>query len=427
MSETIGIVGIGVMGRNIALNFSDNDINVVVFNKSKDKIDDLIHEGSKKNISGFTSLNEFVKNIESPRNILLMVPSGEATNSVAEELLDLKKIRFVGMGVSGGETGARHGPALMLGTSDNIPENLLSMIKSISAKSSYGDCVGVYKGYGTGHFIKMLHNGIEYAEMQILAEIYSILKSSNLSNIEISNFFESLKEKNQSSYLIEISSEIIKKKTNNEYLIDNIKPVANNKGTGKLTVETSLEYNFPLPSIYEAFNARVESHFQKIWPKVTHSKNLNVDLNKIENTIYFARLSTLIQGILFIEHFSNNESLEIKIPEVLQNWLSGCIIRSDLLKDIKEIYEEISTDSSIVEIDEIQNQLEEKLDDIKTTINKSVESQIALPVIYSSYNWYINSSNNFNPSSLIQAQRDFFGAHMVQLLNEDEFIHLDWV
>ena len=143
MSETIGIVGIGVMGRNIALNFSDNDINVVVFNKSKDKIDDLIHEGSKKNISGFTSLNEFVKNIESPRNILLMVPSGEATNSVAEELLDLldhddvlidggnsfykdslelgnkckkKKIRFVGMGVSGGETGARHGPALMLGT-----------------------------------------------------------------------------------------------------------------------------------------------------------------------------------------------------------------------------------------------------------------------------------------------------------------------
>jgi len=331
------------------------------------------------------------------------------------------------MGVSGGETGARHGPALMLGTDDSIPENLLSMIKSISAKSNYGDCVGIYKGYGTGHFIKMLHNGIEYAEMQILAESYSVLKSSNLSNVEISNFFKSLKEKNQSSYLIEISSEIIKKKANNEYLIDNIKPVANNKGTGKLTVETSLEYNFPLPSIYDAFNARVESHFQKIWPKVTHSKNLNVDLNKLENTIYFARLSTLIQGILFIEHFSNKESLEIQIPEVLQNWLSGCIIRSDLLKEIREIYDEFSTNTSIVEIEEIQSQLEEKLNDIKTTINESVKSQVPLPVIYSSYNWYINSSNNFNPSSLIQAQRDFFGAHMVQLLNEDEFIHLDWV
>ena len=273
----------------------------------------------------------------------------------------------------------------------------------------------------------MLHNGIEYAEMQILAESYSILKSSNFSNLEISNFFKSLKEKNQSSYLIEISSEIIKKKANNEYLIDNISPVANNKGTGKLTVETSLEYNFPLPSIYEAFNARVESHFQKIWPKVTHSKNLNVDLDKVKNAIYFARLSTLIQGILFIEHFSSKESLEIKIPEVLQNWLSGCIIRSDLLKEIKKIYEEISTDSSIVEIEEIQNQLEEKLDDIKTTISESVESQVAIPVIYSSYNWYINSSNSFNPSSLIQAQRDFFGAHMVQLLNEDEFTHLNWV
>ena len=454
MSETIGIVGMGVMGKNIALNFSDNGVNVVLFNKSEKKINNLIDESSKKNIYGFTQLDEFVNNIEKPRKILLMVPSGEATNSISKELFNLlepkdilidggnsfykdsielgnkckeKNISFIGMGVSGGETGARHGPALMLGSSDDIPENLLSMIKSISAKSSYGDCVGVYKGYGTGHFIKMLHNGIEYAEMQILAESYSILKSSNLSNIEISNFFKSLKEKNQSSYLIEISSEIIKKKTNNEYLIDNIKPVANNKGTGKLTVETSLEYNFPLPSIYEAFNARVESHFQKIWPKVTHSKNLNINLDKIENTIYFARLSTLIQGILFIEYFSNKESLEIKIPEVLQNWLSGCIIRSDLLQEIKDIYEEISTDSSIVKIEEIQNQLEEKLDDIKITINECVESQVALPVIYSSYNWYINSSNNFNPSSLIQAQRDFFGAHMVQLLNEDEFIHLDWV
>jgi len=451
MSETIGLVGIGVMGKNIALNFSDNDINVIIFNKSKNKINDLIHEGSKKNISGFTDLDKFVKNIESPRKILLMVPSGEATNSVADELLELldngdilidggnsfykdsvdlgnkcrkKKIRFIGMGVSGGETGARHGPALMLGTNDSIPETLLSMIKSVSAKSNYGECVGVYKGYGTGHFIKMLHNGIEYAEMQILAESYSILKSSNLSNMEISNFFKSLKEKDQSSYLIEISSEIIKRKADNEYLIDNIRPVANNKGTGKLTVETSLEYNFPLPSVYEAFNARVESHFQKIWPKVTHSKNLNVDLDKVKNAIYFARLSTLIQGILFIEYFSNKENLEIKIPEVLQNWLSGCIIRSDLLK---EIYEEITTVSSIVEIEEMQNRLEEKLDDVKTTINESVKSQVAIPVIYSSYNWYINSSNNFNPSSLIQAQRDFFGAHMVQLLNEDEFTHLDWV
>ena len=222
MSETIGLVGIGVMGKNIALNFSDNDINVVVFNKSKNKINDLIHESSKKNISGFTKLNEFVKNIESPRKVLLMVPSGDATKSVADELLEMldnddilidggntfykdsvelgnkckkKKIRFVGMGVSGGETGARHGPALMLGTDDTIPKNLLSMIKSISAKSSYGDCVGVYKGYGTGHFIKMLHNGIEYAEMQILAESYSILKSSNLSNLEISNFLKVSRKK----------------------------------------------------------------------------------------------------------------------------------------------------------------------------------------------------------------------------------------
>ena len=453
MSETIGIVGIGVMGRNIALNFSDNDINVVVFNKSKDKIDDLIHEGSKKNISGFTSLNEFVKNIESPRNILLMVPSGEATNSVAEELLDLldhddvlidggnsfykdsielgnrckkKKIRFVGMGVSGGETGARHGPALMLGTGDNIPENLLSMIKSISAKSSYGDCVGVYKGYGTGHFIKMLHNGIEYAEMQIIAEVYSILKNTGCDNTEIAKFFESLSDEKQSSYLIEISSKILRTLKDGKYVIDTIKSSANHKGTGKLTVETSLNYGFPLPSIFEALNARIESNYQNIWEHTTRVKRIEIDINELKKAIYFARLSTLTQGILFIEHFSKVDNLDIKIDEVMQNWLAGCIIRSDLLIEVKSYLEKNSQNESISKSEFLQEKLNVNLESTKNLVSKCIQANIPIQVINSSLNWYLNSSNEFNPSSLIQAQRDYFGRHTVQLLDNDNFINIEW-
>ena len=449
MSETIGIVGIGVMGKNIALNFSDNDINVVVFNKSKNKISDLIHEGSKKNISGFTNLDEFVKNIESPRNILLMVPSGEATNSVAEELLDLldhddilidggnsfykdslelgnkckkKKIRFVGMGVSGGETGARNGPALMLGTDDSIPENLLSMIKSISAKSNYGDCVGIYKGYGTGHFIKMLHNGIEYAEMQIITEAYHILKRANYTNIEISEFFKEFSTQNRSSYLIEITSEILLKKNDSGYLLDQIQSNANHKGTGKLTVETSLNYGFPLPSVFEAFNARVESNYENLWSKNIDGQLIDISSESLNNAIYFARLATMIQGLLFIQHVSNKEQLDIDLKEVLQNWSAGCIIRSDLLNELgnAKLLNPITTTSSI------QDLLQNNLSDAKEVIKSCIDSSISIPVINSSYNWFVGTSSTFNPSALIQAQRDYFGAHQVQFKNSDEFIHLEW-
>ena len=453
MSETIGIVGIGVMGKNISLNFFDNDINVVVFNKSKNKINNLIYEGSKKNISGFTNLKEFVKNIESPRKILLMVPSGEATNSVADKLLELldhddilidggnsfhkdsvelgnkckkKKIRFIGMGVSGGETGARYGPALMLGTDDSIPKNLLSMIKSVSAKSSYGDCVGVYKGYGTGHFIKMLHNGIEYAEMQIIAEVYSILKNTGFDNVAIAKFFESLSEEKQSSYLIEISSKILRTLKNGKYVIDNIKSSANHKGTGKLTVETSLNYGFPLPSIFEALNARIESNYQNIWEHTTKVKRIEIDINELKKAIYFARLSTLTQGILFIENFSGSDNLDIEIDEVIQNWLAGCIIRSDLLIEVKSFLKKNSQNKSISKSKHLQENLNKNIESTKNLVSRCIQANIPIQVINSSLNWYLNSSREFNPSSLIQAQRDYFGRHAVQLLDSDNFINIEW-
>ena len=453
MNNHIGIVGIGVMGSNIALNFSDNDTNVSVYNKSQNKINQLISEDSSKNIYGFTDLEEFVKSIPKPRKILMLVPSGEATDSVVENLfnfieekdtlidggnayyldsIDLGKrcnkqgIEFIGMGISGGETGARTGPALMLGYERKIPENLISMMRKIAAKADGLECVGLYEGFGTGHFIKMLHNGIEYAEMQILAEAYNILRAAGFDNVAASEFFDNLKKEQQSSYLIEITSSILNTQKDGVYLIDKIKPIANHKGTGKLTIETSLNYGFPLPSIFEAFNARVESNYQKIWPITAKNIKIELNPNELQEAIYFSRLSTLTQGILFIEYFSKQENLEIKIEDVMQNWLEGCIIRSDLLKEIKSILKDGPPGRSIVELKQIQKNLDIRLENTKFLLSNCIKNNIPTPVMYSSLNWYINSSSEFNPSSLIQAQRDYFGAHTVQLHESDEFLHLNW-
>ena len=453
MNNHIGIVGIGVMGSNIALNFSDNDTNVSVYNKSQNKINQLISEDSSKNIYGFTDLEEFVKSIPKPRKILMLVPSGEATNSVVENLfnfieekdtlidggnayyldsIDLGKrcnkqgIEFIGMGISGGETGARTGPALMLGYEKKIPEDLISMMRKIAAKADGLECVGLYEGFGTGHFIKMLHNGIEYAEMQILAEAYNILRAAGFDNVAASEFFDNLKKEQQSSYLIEITSSILNTQKDGVYLIDKIKPIANHKGTGKLTVETSLNYGFPLPSIFEAFNARVESNYQKIWPITAKNIKIELNPNELQEAIYFSRLSTLTQGILFIEYFSKQENLEIKIEDVMQNWLEGCIIRSDLLKEIKSILKDGPSGRSIVELKQIQKNLDIRLENTKFLLSNCIKNNIPTPVMYSSLNWYINSSSEFNPSSLIQAQRDYFGAHTVQLHESNEFLHLNW-
>ena len=449
MSLNIGLVGIGVMGSNLALNMSDNSINVKVYNKSEEKINTLINKDLNNNIEGYTSLKTLVENLEKPRTVMLLVPSGEATKTVIDDLTNLldkddliidagnsyflessemgnlcekKGVKFIGMGVSGGEEGARNGPALMIGSKDPINETLQKILSSIAAKKDGVPCVGIYEGFGTGHFIKMLHNGIEYAEMQIIAEAYSVLRSSGFDNLEISNFFESFKEIGQSSYLIEITAEIFQKKNGDGFLIDQIRPLANHKGTGKLTVQTSLDYGYPLSAIYESLNARIESNFKNDWQQEELKMSEGLDLNKLQRAVYFSRLVTLIQGLLFIQFFSTEHNLNIKISEVLKNWMGGCIIRSDLLSELTDF---LNSDSKL-EIIQIQNKLSNLVEDAKNIITDCISNNISTPVMSSTLNWYLNMSAEHNPSNLIQAQRDFFGAHTVQLLDSEEFLHLQW-
>jgi|TARA_B110001452_G_scaffold140227_1_gene116552 6-phosphogluconate dehydrogenase len=455
----IGLIGLGVMGKNIALNIAEKGTHIKAFNNSSEKID-AVGKEFDNTFTGFTDLEVLIDNLERPRNILLMIPSGEPTHSVINLLADLldegdviidagnsfylesvshgnilssKSINFIGMGVSGGEEGARHGPAIMVGSDNNLNDELVELLCAVSAKAP-DDCIGFYKGFGSGHFIKMVHNGIEYAEMQLITEAYYLLKHAEYSNIEIAEFFESLKEINQSSYLIEITSDILRKKDGNDYILDLIKPFANNKGTGKLTIETSFELGVSAPSIYAAYDARVQSNAGDSWredKKLGEKSGLKVDPSYkrvisetyLSKSLYFGRLAAMVQGLKIIEKYSHVNKLSVSFSDIFKNWSGGCIIRSQMLRELLEIDKQ---SDNFLNSESLHNLLKENLSVVKDVVSSSLLSNISVPVLSSSLSWYLNLSSNSNPSNLIQAQRDYFGSHTVQLLNSEEYVHIDW-
>ncbi|MEC7892561.1 MAG: NAD(P)-binding domain-containing protein, partial [Actinomycetota bacterium] len=414
MLKEIGLIGLGVMGKNIALNLSDNGVAIKAFNDSKEKLEEIKKEFSDT-FEGHTDVNNLINSLSKPRTILLMVPSGKATKDVIEKIKDLldegdlvidggnsfyldseenglaleqKKIKFMGMGVSGGEEGARNGPAIMVGYKNKISEDLKNTLSAISAKTDQ-DCIGFYEGYGSGHFIKMVHNGIEYAEMQLIAEIYEILRRSKKTNEEIANFFDNLKEENRSSYLIEITSKILRQKKDEVYVLDEIKPFASNKGTGKLTVETSLNLKVPTPSIYAAYDARVQSNNKNNWDEINMESEVTSE-EDLSNCLYFGRVASMIQGLeLIAKHMVN-----INFGTVLNNWMGGCIIRSNLLKELNVVSSASKDFLSDLKLNKI---FKDNLVSTKKIISQAVLNDISTPVLSASLNWYLNLSSSSNP------------------------------
>ena len=443
MLKEIGLIGLGVMGKNIALNLSDNGVVIKGFNNSKDKLEDIKKE-FLGTFEGYTDINELINSLEKPRTILLMVPSGKATKDVIEKIrdsldegdlvidggnsfyldseesglaLEQKKIKFIGMGVSGGEEGARNGPAIMVGYKNKISEDLKNTLSSISAKTDQ-NCIGFYEGHGSGHFVKMVHNGIEYAEMQLIAEIYEIFRRAKKTNEEIGNFFDNLKEESRSSYLIEITSKILRQKKDEIYILDEIKPFASNKGTGQLTVETSLNLKVPTPSIFAAYDARVQSNNKKDWGEISIKSDLSSEKD-LSNCLYFGRVASMMQGLELI----GKQIEEINLSIVLNNWMGGCIIRSNLLKELNDIS---STSKDFLNDSKLNKIFKDNLQSSKEIISDAILNDISTPVLSASLNWYLNLSSSSNPSNLIQAQRDFFGRHKVQLVCSEEEVNIDW-
>ena len=264
----------------------------------------------------------------------------------------------------------------------------------------------------------MVHNGIEYAEMQLIAEIYEILRRSKKTNEEIANFFDNLKEENRSSYLIEITSKILRQKKDEVYVLDEIKPFASNKGTGKLTVETSLNLKVPTPSIYAAYDARVQSNNKNDWDEINMESEVTSE-EDLSSCLYFGRVASMIQGLeLIAKHMVN-----IDFGIVLNNWMGGCIIRSNLLKELNVVSSASKDFLGDLKLNKI---FKDNLVSTKKIISEAVLNDISIPVLSASLNWYLNLSSSSNPSNLIQAQRDFFGRHKVQLVDSEEDVNIDW-
>ena len=269
----------------------------------------------------------------------------------------------------------------------------------------------------------MVHNGIEYAEMQTIAEIYLILKNLNKTNEDMSNFFSSQTEKNKSSYLIEITSEILQKKDGDKFIIDQIKPVAQNKGTGRLTIQTSLELNVSIPSIAASYDARVQSSNQYTTKINQELISENISTKELSDALYFSRVCSMIQGLELISKFSNDEKLNISILEVLDNWSGGCIIRSNLLSELKK---EFGESNDVFNLNTIFSTLNKNRASISNVLQITTKYNIPTPVLSASLNWFNNVTSVDNPSNIIQAQRDFFGRHKVQLIDSSNDINIDW-
>ena len=447
----IGLIGLGVMGRNLALNIEDKGYSVSVYNRRAIRTQEFMEtEGKNRNISGFYDLEAFVNSLSRPRKIILMIKPGKAVDDMIESLLayldkgDLimdggntyfpetarrieelkgKDILYLGIGVSGGELGALEGPSIMPGGRKEAYELVEDLLLKIAAKTEDGPCCS-YMGRGAaGHFIKMLHNGIEYGMMQSIAEAYDIMrKALKLSANEISKVFEEWNDGELNSYLMEISYKILtlEDEKTKRPLVDMILDKAGQKGTGKWTAQISYELGIPASSINAAVECRQLSFFKE------DRTNLSREVNKylpetfsdreklisgLKNSLLFTNFIMFSQGIWLISEASKEYGFEINISEVLRIWKGGCIIRAKMLDFFIEILADNKDNSNLLNSEKALTYLMEKVDSVKFVTGIAKDYFIPAFSFNSSLDYFFSMVEENLPANLIQAQRDFFGAH----------------
>ena len=464
----IGVIGLAVMGQNLILNMTDHGFKVSAFNRTVQKVDNFISENpSNQNLIATHSIEEFVDSLKAPKKIMLMVKAGEAVDQTIEQFLDKlspgdiiidggnsnyqdtvrrvtelknKGILYIGTGISGGEEGARKGPSIMPGGSKEAWPEVKPIFQSIAAKVDDGTpcCDWVGEG-GAGHYVKMVHNGIEYGDMQIIAEAYALLKKVlKLNNEEIAEVFNSWNTNELESYLIEITAAIFKHKNDDgKFTIDTILDSAGQKGTGKWTVIDSAERGQPLTLISEAVYARCLSSLVDMRRKLSnlnpientdqsHDK-LNV-IKSIKSAVYSSKIISYTQGFMLIKQASDENSWNIDLGSVALMWRGGCIIRSSFLNDINEAYTKEPKLDTLLANNFFLDQIKQNEQNWRDVVKLAIDNKVAIPAISSALAFYDGSRTKYSPANLIQAQRDFFGAHTYQTVIDPsgEFIHTDW-
>ncbi|MES2652607.1 MAG: NADP-dependent phosphogluconate dehydrogenase [Bacteroidota bacterium] len=458
-----GMVGLGTMGRNLLLNMADNGFKVTGYDKSEKMLQFFEEEGKAHQLKGFADINQFVASLQSPRTLILLVPAGAIVDSVIAELqpllaegdiiidsgnsyftdtsrrsLELKEkgIHFFGMGISGGEEGARFGPSMMPGGDKKAYAVVKEMLEAVSAKVNGEPCV-TYIGPGaSGHFVKMTHNGIEYAIMQLLAETYDILKNGlNYNNSQIQQVFEKWNEGRLKSFLMEITKDVFRfvdEKTGN-LLVDEIKDEAKSKGTGKWTSQVAMDLEVPIPTIDAAVSSRNLSKLKALRTALSGSyepsKAIKADetfITDLEEAFYFAMASAYAQGMHMLTSASTQFEYELNLAEIAKIWRGGCIIRATFLEDIYQAYKKQPNLAHLYEDEAIQQKINHGLKGTRNVVCSAMQSGIAIPAFAAALTYFDTLKTKRMPSNLTQAQRDFFGAHTFERIDSEGIFHADW-
>lgn len=464
----IGLIGLAVMGQNLVLNMNDHGYTVAVYNRTTSKVDDFLNDEAKgTKVIGTHSIEELVESLERPRKIMLMVKAGKPVDATIEQLiphldkgdiiidggnsfypdttrrteyLESKGLLFIGTGVSGGEEGARHGPSIMPGGSPQAWPHVKEILQSIAAKVADGTpCCDWVGENGAGHFVKMVHNGIEYGDMQLISEAYDLMKNVlGMGNEEMSEVFGRWNTGQLDSYLIEITRDILAYKNEaGEAVIDLILDAAGQKGTGKWTAVNALEQGIPLTLISEAVFARFLSALKEervtaaqhlSGPKNTFSGDKEAFINDIGDALYAAKIVSYTQGYMLMRAAAAEFGWNLNYGGVALMWREGCIIRSAFLGNIKEAFDKQPDLVNLLLDDYFHKAVDEAQAAWRRVIATAVTNGIPVPALSSALAFYDGYRSKRLPANMIQAQRDYFGAHTYERVDKPrgEYFHTNW-
>ncbi len=464
MGTDIGIIGMAVMGQNLALNIESKGYSVSVYNRTGERTRGFIQEkAEKKEIVPSYQLSDFVDSLKKPRKVLLMIKAGSPVDKVISQLTPLldegdiiidggnsnfedtdrrieevneKGILYLGTGISGGEYGARHGPSIMPGGNEEAYQVVGEILEDAAAHTPEGPCCTYLGPRSAGHYVKMVHNGIEYGVMEAISEAYWLMNEGlDISPARMSSTFERWNE-DLNSYLMEITASILKRKDKEtgEPLIDLILDTAEQKGTGKWTAQEALKLGVPVPTIAAAvdgrfISSRKEQRVENSGKSSRGRGGIPGDegrLEQIRDALKLATLNAYAQGMYLLTVASAEYEYQLDLNEVARIWKDGCIIRSEVLSDIQQGLKGDPENPNLLFVEPFLSEITEKLDSTERILSEGRDAGIPLPAISSSLDYVLSFSSANLPANMIQAQRDYFGAHTYQRRDKEGYFHTEW-
>ena len=461
----LGMIGLGVMGRNLLLNMADHGFSVAGYDKDLNKVQSLRKEAEGRPVCGADSLKDLVGHLREPRTVIMLIPAGEPVDAVIRELSPLlnsgdmiidggnsyfrdtdrratelrgKNINFLGVGISGGENGARNGPSIMSGGPKDAYERVRPVFEAIAARASNKPCV-TYLGPGSaGHYVKMVHNGIEYGLMQLIAETYQLMRQSmGLTNEKLQSIYAEWNRTELSSFLVEITASIFAQKDDRtgKYLVDVILDEAGEQGTGLWTAQEAMTLGVPLPTVDLAVMMRQLSDLKeyrvnasRIQDNVGRAFQGDQDafIEQIRNALYAAMLITYSQGMSLLRVASDTYKYNLKLEDIARIWQGGCIIRATLLEKIQIAYEAKPDLRSLLLDSGIVKDIIDRQRHLRAVVQLAVGLAIPVPGLSVSLAYMDGYRSSWLPANLIQAQRDYFGAHSYERVDAEGVFHTGW-